>query len=106
MALGAALLIVTIFAAIGLAREEAKPDTGKVVTSISIGADGIVITSKAEDRGGADTLTIIDLERAATEAAARSWVWTMRLSTGSDGRYLASTRIAMPDAASAPVTSK
>lgn len=78
VALFAALLFAAVPTGAGMAQESAEPDTADVVRSISISADGIVIESRT-DEGGADTLTIIGIERDAARAAARARALEKRL---------------------------
>lgn len=65
--------VLVAVAAIGLARQEAKPDTGKVVSSISITSDGIVIEGRVTEDG--DTIRIVtakDAAKGAERAVARA----------------------------------
>jgi hypothetical protein len=67
MAGGVAVIALLAVAAVGLAMQEAKPDTArKVVTSISITGDGIVIQGKVGE--GLDSLNIRAAHRAAEAA--------------------------------------
>jgi hypothetical protein len=84
-AAGAAALALLVVAALGVTREETKPDTAKVVTSISITGDGIVIQGRVGENP--DSIKIIAADRATRAATAKAEEALRRLKELEIGDY-------------------